>query len=232
MIKAVLFDLDNTLIDFMKMKRLCSEEAISGMIAAGLPLDKEKAVSILFELYREYGIEDQTIFQKFLKETIGKIDYKILAEGINCYRRVKASFTEPYPKVISTLLKLRLMGLKLGVVSDAPRLQAWLRLAAMRLTEFFDFVITSDDVEGRLKPDQMPFKAALDKLKLPPEQILFVGDSPEKDIVGAKSVGMKTALARYANSNPTDVEPDYELNDVSDVLNILKKDSIALPTSP
>ena len=223
MVKAVLFDVDNTLLDFMKMKRLCSEEAISGMIAAGLPMKQGEAVKILFELYKEYGIEDQTIFQKFLKETQGKIDYKVLAEGINCYRRVKAGFTEPYPKVISTLIKLKVDGFKLGVVSDAPRMQAWLRLANMRLTEFFEFVITSDDVEGRLKPDQMPFREAIKKLGLPPEEILFVGDNPERDIKGAKAAGMKTALARYAVEGPVKVEADFLLDDFSDVLEAVRK---------
>ncbi|MFQ5648073.1 MAG: HAD family hydrolase [Candidatus Aenigmatarchaeota archaeon] len=221
MIRAVLFDLDNTLIDFMRMKRICTEEAVSGMIAAGLPMGKEKAVKTLFEMYRKHGIEDQTIFQKFLQKTQGRIDYKVLAEGINCYRRVKAGFTEPYPKVISTLLRLRNMDLKLGVVSDAPRLQAWLRLAAMRLTEFFEFVITTDDVGGKLKPDEMPFQAALEKLGVPPGEILFVGDNPERDIAGAKKAGMRTALARYAYSGPVKVKPDFELASVADILKIV-----------
>lgn len=224
--KAVLFDLDNTLIDFMRMKRLCTEEAVSGMIAAGLPMDKKKAVDIMYKMYMEHGIEDQTIFQKFLKKTQGKIDYKILAEGINCYRRVKSSFTEPYPKVISTLLELRRMGLKLGVVSDAPRLQAWLRLAGMRLSEFFDFVITKDDVEGRLKPDELPFRAALDKLGIPPGQILFVGDNPERDIKGANRAGMASVLARYesqpAQKGGSREKAKYEIFDVSELIKIVK----------
>jgi putative hydrolase of the HAD superfamily len=220
--KAVLFDLDNTLIDFMKMKRLCTEEAVAGMIAAGLPMTQKEAVDKLFEMYQEYGIENQEIFQTFLEKTQGKIDYKILAEGINCYRRVKAGFTEPYPKVISTLLKLKVRGLKLGVVSDAPRMQAWLRLAAMRLSEFFDFVITTDDVEGRLKPDQMPFKVAIEKLEEAPEDILFVGDNPDRDIRGANEAGMKTALAKYAEPPKSEEKADFNLNDVSDILDIIK----------
>ena len=224
--KAVLFDLDNTLIDFMRMKRICTEEAVSGMIAAGLPMGKEKAVKILFRMYKEYGIEDQTIFQKFLLKTQGKIDYKILAEGINCYRRVKSSFTEPYPKVISTLLALKLKGLKLGVVSDAPRLQAWLRLAGMGLTEFFDFVITKDDVKGKLKPHEMPFKAALEKLKVPPGQILFVGDNPERDIAGANRAGMVSVLAKY-EYQPTQAKKAgekarHEILDVAELLKIVR----------
>jgi putative hydrolase of the HAD superfamily len=56
MIKAILFDLDNTLIDFMRMKRQASQAAIEAMIQAGVKLNKEDAQKILFELYDKYGI--------------------------------------------------------------------------------------------------------------------------------------------------------------------------------
>ena len=53
MIKAILFDLDNTLIDFLKMKRMAIEEAVEAMIDAGLKLDKKQAVELIYELYKE-----------------------------------------------------------------------------------------------------------------------------------------------------------------------------------
>src|SRR4030042_190420 len=116
MIRAVLFDLDNTLIDFMKMKRICSEEAVSAMIDGGLTMSKENGVKLLFETYRKYGIENQKIFQVFIKRAMGKIDKKILAKGISSYRKVKTGFLRPYPNVVSTLIKLKKNGLKLGIV--------------------------------------------------------------------------------------------------------------------
>jgi len=62
MIKAILFDLDNTLIDFMKMKHECCKVAIDAMIKAGLKVEKKKALQILYKLYDEYGIEYQLNF--------------------------------------------------------------------------------------------------------------------------------------------------------------------------
>ena len=67
MIKAVIFDLDNTLIDFMRMKRISCDAAISAMIGAGLDVNKEKAMKILFDLYDKHGLEEKNIFQIFLK---------------------------------------------------------------------------------------------------------------------------------------------------------------------
>ncbi|MBI3035613.1 hypothetical protein HYY71_04785 [Candidatus Woesearchaeota archaeon] len=62
MLKAVIFDLDNTLIDFMTMKRLSCDAAISAMIGAGLNANKEKEMKELFSLYDKYGLEEKTIF--------------------------------------------------------------------------------------------------------------------------------------------------------------------------
>ena len=107
MIKGIIFDLDNTLMDFMTMKMRSCEAAISAMIDAGLPMSKDDSLQELYELYDEHGIEDKEIFQKFLKKTIGDIDWKILSAGIVAYRRIKAGFISPYPHVNSTLLKLK-----------------------------------------------------------------------------------------------------------------------------
>ena len=221
MVKAVLFDLDNTLLDFLRMKKISCEAAISAMIDAGLEMNQEKAYNKLFELYGVHGIEHQEIFQKFLKETIGKVDYRVLSAGIAAYRRMQAGYLEPYPHVRKTLINLREKGIHLGIVSDAPRLRAWLRLAEMGLSDFFDFVVTLDDT-GKLKPSSLPFQAAIDVLKCSPQEILFVGDNPERDIKGAKAMGMKTALAKYGQIFPDSaVKADFELKDIQDIKKIV-----------
>ena len=219
-IKAVLFDLDNTLVDFMKMKRLSSEAAVSAMVNAGLGLDENAAMERLFKLYEEQGIENQSIFEVFLKKEMGKVDYKILSEAIVAYRRVKTGQLSTYPRVHSTLIRLKERGLKLGIVSDAPKKQAWLRLAEMSLSDFFDVVIALEDT-GELKPSELPFKQALKVLGLSAEEILFVGDNPSRDIAGAKKVGMKTALAKYGQVVSGGEKADFELEGISGILSIV-----------
>jgi len=71
-IKAILFDIDNTLIDFMKMKRECCKAAIDAMIDAGLDMSEKDALKLLYDLYEIHGIESQRIFQRFTKEVMGK----------------------------------------------------------------------------------------------------------------------------------------------------------------
>ena len=222
MIKAVLFDLDNTLIDFMTMKKLSCEAAIDAMIGAGLNIRHDEAIKVLYGLYDKHGMEDKIIFQRFLKKLAGKIDYRILASGIVAYRRVREGFLEPYPNVDYVLLKLKGMGLKLAIVTDAPRLKAWIRLAAMKLSNYFDAVVTFEDTKQH-KPSKMPFRAALRQLKLKPEECLMVGDWPERDIKGAKAIGMKTCFARYGNLKAKKVNADYEIRNIKEVLGIVKK---------
>lgn len=220
MIKAVIFDLDNTLIDFMKMKMLSCDAAIVAMIGAGLDIERKKALKILFDLYGKYSLEEKTIFQKFLKKVSGKINYRILASGIVAYRKIRSGFLEPYPGTDYVLLKLKNNGVKVGVLTDAPKLKAWVRLASMSLSNFFDVVVTFEDSK-KLKPSQKPFKVILNKLRIKPEECLMVGDRPERDLKGAKKLGIKTCFAKYGN--PTGkAKADYTINDIRDLLKIVK----------
>ncbi len=218
MIKAIIFDLDNTLVDFMRMKLLSCDAAMNAMIGAGLHIKKDKAMKILFDLYNKYTLEEKTIFQKFLRKIEGKIDYRILAAGIVAYRKVREGFLEPYPGTQYTLMRLRDRGIKLAIVTDAPRLKAWIRLSAMKLGNFFDEVVTFDDSKVR-KPNKKPFQLVLKKLRLNPEECIMVGDRPEVDLKGADRVGIKTCFARYGHSAKK-AAADYIINDIRDLLRI------------
>ena len=235
MIKAVIFDLDNTLIDFMLMKRKSCEAAIDAMKRAGLKVGRSRALKALFELYSQHGMEDRTIFQKLLRKLIKRIDYRLLAEGIVAYRQAQVRYIRPYPGTLPMLKKLRGMGIRLAIVSDAPSVNAWIRLVEMGMQDLFDAVVTFHDT-GKTKPSPLPFRRALKKLGVRPEHCLFVGDYIEKDIQGANALGMVTAFAKYGAVVPTvagrtrPYRPvksgaDYDISSVSDVIDIVKKEN-------
>jgi HAD superfamily hydrolase (TIGR02253 family) len=224
MIKAVIFDLDNTLIDFMKFKRVCCEEAIEAMINAGLKIPKQKGMEELYKLYSKHGLEDHLIFQKFLMKTSGNVDYPKLANAINAYRKARMSVMSPYPGTKKTLIKLKEMGLKLAIVSDAPKLKAWLRLTAMSIEDFFDVVVALEDT-GRLKPSTLPFKAALKNLNFKPDECLMVGDMPNKDMKGAKKFGMITCFAKYGYEKEAKKNWNYEINSITELLDVVNKEN-------
>ena len=222
MIKAILFDLDNTLLDFMKMKNSAINAAVKSMIFAGLNIKKEKALQDIYKIYEEYGYEYQEVFDLFLKDTIGKVDYKILAAGIISYKKAKENSLTLYKNVDKTLLKLTKMGLRIGVISDAPSREAWIRICSMNLEHIFDTVITLHE-KGIHKPSPEPFKQAMKDLDVLPNETIMVGDWPERDIKGANEVGMKTAFAKYGDTFDTiNSGADYELEDISDLIDIIQ----------
>lgn len=223
MVRAVVFDVDNTLVDFDKWKRAAVEAAVLAMIDAGLDLTPEAATKKIYEIYEAKGIEYQEVFNDFLKEVLGYIDYRILASGIVAYRRAREGALVPYPHVQLALLKLFRMGLKLAVVSDAPRLQVWMRLVSLGVDRFFDVVVTFDDT-GKRKPAREPFEKALELLEVKPRQAVMVGDWAERDILGAKELGMKTVFARYGDSFGTKQSgADYEINDILELVPIIER---------
>ncbi|MEO0198327.1 MAG: HAD-IA family hydrolase [candidate division WOR-3 bacterium] len=223
MIKAVLFDLDNTLVDFMKMKEMAVIGAVEAMIDAGLKMSKDEAIRKIYEVYDREGIEDQKVFDKFLLENFGEIDYKILSAGIVGYRRAKEGALVLYPKVVYTLMELLKLGKRLAVVSDAPRLQAWTRLVQTNLHHFFEVVVAFEDTNKR-KPAPEPFLFAIQKLGVAPQETLMVGDWAERDIIGAKTLGMITVFARYGNTFGTvNSGADFEIDSVDGVLHVIKE---------
>ena len=76
LIRGVVFDLDNTLLDFMKMKEFAVKAAIKGMIEAGLLLDEDQAYKEIVGIYEEFGWENQKVFDVFIEKQIGYIEHK------------------------------------------------------------------------------------------------------------------------------------------------------------
>jgi putative hydrolase of the HAD superfamily len=223
MISAVIFDLDNTLVDFMAMKRQAIDAAIHAMRDAGLKLSTDEIRKRIDTIYKQRGIEFQSVFDELLYNEFSKIDYKILSAGVIAYRRAREAALVPYPHVYLTLMELTKLHVKLAVVSDAPAKEAWLRLCYLNLHHMFDAVITFEDT-GKRKPNPAPFKKALDRLKVKASESLMVGDWAERDVLGAAQVGMKTVFARYGDTFDTQVSnADFDVDDVSEVVDIVKK---------
>ena len=160
MVQAVIFDLDNTLLDFMNMKTKAIEAALNGMIEAGLQIEKETARNKIISIYKNKGWEYQEVFDDFIEDELGKLEYKILASGIVAYRKAREASLILYPNVNSTLITLSKWGLKLGVVSDAPSREAWMRICSVNLHHIFDAVVTFHDT-GMHKPSPEPFEKYL-----------------------------------------------------------------------
>ena len=222
-IKAIFFDLDNTLVDFLQMKEESCKAAVHAMVMAGLEMDELEAYDQLIKKYFDVGIESNIAFSEFLKE-IGQFDHKVLAAAINAYLDAKSKCLKPYPNVKLTLSKLQKKGVFLSIVTDAPKTKAYQRLLGMGIERFFSFVVGYEDTNS-LKSSGLPLVLALEMLRkeLPnvsEEEILMVGDSVERDIVPAKKFGLRTVLSKYGQKKRVPGKPDYELSDFRELLEI------------
>jgi FMN phosphatase YigB (HAD superfamily) len=108
-------------------------------------------------------------------------------------------------------------------VTDAPREKAWQRLILSGLDGFFYPVVTYNDTLEH-KPSLKPFELALFLLKVKPKEALFIGDNPERDIIGAKKAGLNTCLAKYGcigYSEELNVA-DYAIGKIGDLTAIIE----------
>jgi putative hydrolase of the HAD superfamily len=189
---------------------------------------RQRVVRRIREVYEREGIEYQRVFNTFLQEELGELDYKLLAAAIVGYRRARDSALVPYPHVHLTLHNLLKRGLKLAVLSDAPRESAWLRLVTLNLHHVLDEVITFEDT-GMRKPDSAPFRAVLARLGVEPREAIMVGDWPDRDMAGAAALGIRTVFAHYGYSwskdrSPIDLHPaEYEIHDILDLVGIVDR---------
>jgi putative hydrolase of the HAD superfamily len=127
-----------------------------------------------------------------------------------------------YPDVVSVLSSLKKMGVRMGIVSNTtnPIFMKEREREITGLKPFFEFAIYSSETLYR-KPHPSIFESAVTYLSMNPKKILFVGDSISMDVLGAQGIGMKSAwLNRDGKNLPTDINPDYELHSLEDLLRI------------
>jgi putative hydrolase of the HAD superfamily len=121
-----------------------------------------------------------------VKAKIARLIYRSWEEH---FRTIK-----PFPGVRETLAAFRAAGLKQGLLSDFPPER---KLEYLGLADYWDAVMCSERT-GRLKPDPLSFQELAGALGLPPERILYVGNSIRCDMRGARRAGMQTALISFS----------------------------------
>ena len=218
-ITAVIFDMDNTLFDFVEAKLIACAAVIDY-----LKVPIEPLVLLKYFLCPIHGFESHENIRDFLHDNHC---YSQTAFTRCCaiYDEEKVAAIKPYPNVAETLSLLRGRGLKLAVVTDAYNGNALKRLRKAGLEEFFDAVITMD-MHGKAKPSPEPFLFAMKKLGVTAIETILVGDSIRRDIVPAKALGMLTVHAIYGDRNFHEGEresADCVIQGIQEVIGVVGK---------
>lgn len=205
MIKAVFFDLDDTLYDTSGFAKLARKAALNVMIDAGLPLSSDEAYKLLREIIKEKGSNYDKHFNVLTKRVFGEEKPLLIALGMITYHNVKFALLRLFPETMSTLIYLKSKGYHLGVISNGITIKQWEKLIRLGLHHFFDEVVTSEEAAVD-KPDEKIFRLALDRMGCQAEKSIMVGNKFNDDILGAINIGMAAILV---NSELTPDEKKY-----------------------
>ncbi len=216
-IKAVIFDMDNTLFDFVEAKiKACKA------VVEHLGLNDDGWELLNYFLRGKHGFEDNENIADFMMDR-GIYSHEKYKECCRIYEEVKLDHIRPYPGVKEVLGKLKDMGLKLAIVTDAMNGHALKRLQRADLLHFFD-VVVSGDMTGSRKPEPDSIKLALNKLGVNPKEAVMVGDSIRRDIEAGKKLGMITVYAAYGDRNFFENrrgDADFTVESIEELLKIL-----------
>ncbi|MDY0087670.1 MAG: HAD-IA family hydrolase [Coriobacteriia bacterium] len=219
-VRGLLFDLDGTLIDTVAL--ILSSFRYATTEVLGAPLSDEV-------LMRGVGIPLATQMREFAPDHADEL--------LRVYREHNASIHDDmvaeYPGTRETLQMLAGAGFPMGVVTSKGAPMAHRGLDAFALREFFEVVVTSDDVE-RHKPDPYPLDYAAGLMGLPTAEMLYLGDSPH-DMTAAIAAGAISVAALWGAFPSAAVlhpGPEYALNSITELPLLLNGDSERLRVQP
>ena len=219
-VSAVLFDMDNTLFDFVQAQ-LAGCRAILDHL--GLADDEQD----LFAYFRRpvHGFEHHDNIRDFLTDR-DCFTVRNFAECSAVYDAMKLSAVRPFDGIDGVLSRLNRQGVPLAIVTDARDGNAVKRLDKARLHQYFSAVI-SPDISGAAKPDPASFCLACNFLRADLEATVLIGDSIRRDIEPAQALCMKTVYAqygdRYASGLTSSCVPDFVAKEVQDISAILNR---------
>ena len=227
-IKAVFFDVDDTLYDSTQQAETARKNAISAMIGAGLSLSEEEATTSLNGIVKKFGSNYSRHFNELLKESGHNDNPHIIAAGLVAYHSTKLTYLIPFRDTVPTLLSLRDRKYKLGAITNGIAVKQWEKLIRLGVQHIFDVVIISEEA-GMEKPGPEIFRLALKEMGCKPGEAAMLGDRIDRDIAGANEVGMLTVQLmkeKHRENTPKEPkeEPDYIVSDLREILNILEKE--------
>jgi len=231
-IEAVLFDLDETLIDaetgLMKAHERITHLILDFFKLSGVQVDNDSLllkIKLLDDRMNRDSQYNRNLWWPILIAEIDpslKLPEDLASKMTTEYWESYSKHSLPYPDTTSVLKRLRQRGYKLGLVSDTDgSLGVKLhRINILSFRELLSVVIIAGEDTVELKPNPIPFLKASRLLGVSNEATVFVGDKPFTDIAGAKEAGMKTIHVWRRKWN-SDVRADLTVRSLTDLLPVL-----------
>lgn len=198
MLKAILFDLDETLIDRRATMRLAVSDQYRRLFS-GAAFSLEDYVDTFLRLEDEGRTPRRAVLEALIARfsLLGVTWESLLADRDEAMMRT----VQLCAGAVACLETLQNEGYRLALVTNGRFPIQRDKAAAAGIARFFETIVISDQ-EGVEKPDPAIFLTALRRLNLAADAAVFVGDDPENDVRGAQSIGLKAIfIASYAHGN-------------------------------
>lgn len=207
MIKAVVFDLDDTVYDYRFCDRYAVERLRRHCMKAFSIQGEEfnqaygKAKQIVKERLGNVGAShNRMLYMQTFLELIAQKPSVHALELYNIYWDSMLQTMRLYDYVLPLFRTLSQQGIRIAVLTDLTANIQHRKIKKLGIAEYVDVLVTSEEA-GQEKPDGKMFGLVMEKLNLLPGQILMVGDSYKKDIEGAKAAGMHGILYNSRKEN-------------------------------
>ncbi len=200
-VKGILLDLDNTLYDYEPANK-SGIDACFKVLRRRFRLSEKDLECMYAEARREIksslgGIAAShsrlLYFQVLLEKYLGRTDVALTLRMEEIFW--KSFFRKMNLRAgVKTFLSIcRKKGIKICLVTDLTARIQMEKVKSLSVDKYLDFVVSSEEA-GRDKPHKAIFSLALKKLKLGPKECILIGDDLEKDVFGAKALGIRTVL--------------------------------------
>ncbi len=224
-IKAVLIDIDNTLLDFNKSAFV----AINNTAVAHSVILPENHFEVFLRindvLWQELEcglITKDDIYKNRWKRIFEELDitcdYAAFEDNFRKEMRKTAITVEGAVDLLSYLSKKY----PVYTASNASRLQQKTRLESAELAPYLSGMFTSEEIGFQKPAKEFFYSCCLEIVPVLPEEIVMIGDSVDADIIGAKNFGLKTIWFDYYNKNYSELNfTDYRVTSLTEIKNIL-----------
>jgi len=218
MIKAIIFDFGQTLVDSADGFRSAEKIAKNKIFSSLFPdADENRWQAFLTEYRRirksfhaKSDFSRPAIWQAVYDRFNYQADSKKLVQMETEYWELVKSMTTPFPETLSVLEKLEKQ-YKLGIITNTQgqKTAGSHRIALFPdIEKYFETVIIAGEFDLPPKPDPQPFLLCLEKMKIKPAQALYVGDDFEKDVCGAGDAGLHSVWLKHSLVKRSWPEPE------------------------
>lgn len=222
-VRAVLFDLDNTLMDRDHTFKQFAQQLIDEWVEHISPEQRQELIDYMIESDAD-GYRDKDGFFQELIDTLPWSVTITMEQLKEYYSKHYMSHAKVMNYARDAIKSCKSYGLKLGIITNGASVRQHGKIDLLELRPHFDAIVVSGDV-GIKKPDQRIYLTALDQLEVTAEETVIIGDHPKNDIWGAAQVGINGIWLRRQHPwshDLNDVTPwrtIYELDEVAGILN-------------